>query len=249
MKVSIITVSYNSALTIADTIKSVVNQDYKDVEYIIIDGKSSDHTLAVIEPFKAQIARIVSEPDKGIYDAMNKGLALATGDVVGILNSDDVYADNTVISDIVAAMQRANTDSCYADLCYVEKDNLSKVVRYWQSGAYNKENFQKGWMPPHPTFFLKRVCYQNFGVFNTDFRTSADYEIMLRMLYKNAVSCTYLPRVIIQMRVGGQSNVSLKNRIKANREDRRAWAVNGLKPGIFTMFRKPLSKISQYFKK
>ena len=249
MKVSIITVSYNSALTIADTIKSVINQDFKDVEYIIIDGKSSDNTLAVIEPFKAQIARIVSEPDKGIYDAMNKGLALATGDLIGILNSDDVYADNSVISDIVAAIQRANTDACYADLCYVEKDNLSKVVRYWKSGSYKKENFQKGWMPPHPTFFLKRACYQKFDVFNTDFRTSADYEIMLRMLYKHGVSCTYLPRVIIQMRVGGQSNVSLKNRIKANREDRRAWAVNGLKPGIFTLFRKPLSKISQYFKK
>lgn len=249
MKVSIITVSFNSAQTIADSIKSVINQDYKDIEYIIIDGKSSDNTLAVIEPFKAQLAKLISEPDKGIYDAMNKGLALATGDVIGILNSDDVYADKAVISDIVLAMQRANTDACYADLCYVEKDNLSKVVRYWQSGPYVKDNFQKGWMPPHPTFFLKRECYQKFGFFNTEFRTSADYEIMLRMLFKEGSSCTYLPRVIIQMRVGGQSNVSIKNRIKANREDRKAWTVNGLKPGIFTLFRKPLSKISQFFKK
>lgn len=249
MKVSIITVSFNSAQTIADTIKSVNNQDYNDIEYIIIDGKSTDETLSVIEPFKAKIARLVSEPDKGIYDAMNKGLALATGDIIGILNSDDVYADNTVISDVVSAMQRTNSDACYADLCYVTKQDLSKVVRYWQSGSYSKENFQKGWMPPHPTFFLKSECYQKFGYFNTDFRTSADYEIMLRMLYKYGVSCTYLPRVIIQMRVGGQSNVSIKNRIKANREDRKAWRVNDLKPGTFTLFRKPLSKITQYFKK
>lgn len=249
MKVSIITVSYNSALTIVDTIKSVINQDYKDIEYIIIDGSSSDNTLALIEPFKNQISKIVSEPDKGIYDAMNKGLALATGDIIGILNSDDVYADHSVISDVVASMHRAKTDACYADLCYVEKNDLSKVVRYWQSGPYFKNNFMKGWMPPHPTFFLKKECYQKFGFFNLEFRTSADYEIMLRMLYKHGVSCTYLPRVIIQMRVGGQSNVSIKNRIKANREDRKAWAVNGLKPGVFTLFRKPLSKISQYFKK
>jgi glycosyltransferase involved in cell wall biosynthesis len=249
MKVSIITVSYNSAQTIADTIKSVINQDYNDVEYIIIDGNSSDNTLAVIDPYKSQLAKLVSEPDKGIYHAMNKGLALATGDIIGILNSDDVYADNTVISDVVALFNRDNYDACYADLCYVEKDDLSKVVRYWQSGPYSKANFLKGWMPPHPTFFLKKECYQKFGFFNTDFRTSADYEIMLRMLYKHHVSCTYLPRVIIQMRVGGQSNISLKNRIKANREDRKAWSVNGLNPGIFTLFRKPLSKISQFFKK
>jgi glycosyltransferase involved in cell wall biosynthesis len=249
MKVSIITVSFNSATTITDTIKSVLNQDYKDIEYIIIDGNSSDSTLAVIEAFKTRIAKIISEPDEGIYDAMNKGLALATGDIIGILNSDDVYADNTVVSDVVMAMQRANSDACYADLCYVAKEDLTKIVRYWQSGPYLKESFLNGWMPPHPTFFLKRECYNSFGGFNTNFRTSADYEIMLRMLYKNGVSCTYLPRVIIQMRVGGQSNVSLKNRLQANSEDRRAWFVNGLKPGVFTLFRKPLSKISQFFKK
>jgi len=249
MKVSIITVSYNSAQTIADTIKSVISQDHDDIEYIIIDGNSSDNTLAVIDSYKSQLFKVVSEPDNGIYHAMNKGLALATGDVIGILNSDDIYVDSTVISDVVAAIDRANSDACYADLCYVEKSDLTKVVRCWQSGSYSKGNFLKGWMPPHPAFFVKKEFYQKFGFFNTDFRTSADYEIMLRMLYKHNLSCTYLPRVIIQMRVGGQSNISLKNRIKANREDRKAWAVNGLKPGIFTLFRKPLSKISQFFKK
>jgi glycosyltransferase involved in cell wall biosynthesis len=249
MKVSIITVSYNSAATIADTIHSVLSQDYPDLEYLIIDGSSKDHTLEIVSGFGNRISKLISEPDEGIYDAMNKGIALATGDVIGILNSDDVYADSTVISDVVAQMTKNKVQSCYADLTYVDRDDLSKVIRYWKSGAFNVHNFKKGWMPPHPTFFLMRDCYQQFGLFNPIFKTSADYELMLRMLYKHGVSCTYLPRVIIKMRVGGQSNVSVKNRVKANREDRLAWKVNGLKPGVLTLVRKPLSKIIQYLKK
>lgn len=247
VKVSIITIAFNSEETIEETIKSVVSQDYPNLEYIIIDGASKDHTINIVDKYKDQISKIVSEPDKGIYDAMNKGVKNATGDIIGILNSDDLYADSGVISDIVGKMQ--GFDAIYSDLVYVDREDLNKVVRYWKSGPYQKENFKKGWMPPHPTFFLRKEFYDRYGLYSTDLRSAADYELMLRMLYKEGLSCTYLNRVITRMRVGGQSNVTLKNRIKANKEDRMAWEMNGLKPGALTLIRKPLSKVTQWIKK
>lgn len=247
MKVSIITIAYNSAGTIEDTIKSVVAQDYSNIEYIIIDGGSTDKTLSIVDKFKDSITTIISEPDKGIYDAMNKGVQNATGDIVGILNSDDIYADNKVVSRIVEAI--GTKDSIYADLVYVDRDNTDKITRYWKSGKYRKGIFKTGWMPPHPTFFIRKSCYDQYGTYNLRLKSAADYELMLRMLHKHNISVTYLPEVITKMRVGGQSNVTLLNRLKANKEDRLAWVINELKPGPLTLIMKPVRKISQFFKK
>ena len=247
MKVSLITIAYNSAATIEDTIKSIVAQEYSNIEYIIIDGGSTDNTLSIIEKYKESISTIISEPDKGIYDAMNKGVQNATGDLVGILNSDDIYTDNKVVSNIVEAI--GNKDSIYADLVYVDRDNTDKVTRYWKSGKYRRGIFKKGWMPPHPTFFIKKSCYDQYGIYNLQLKSAADYELMLRMLHKHNISVAYLPEVITKMRVGGQSNITLLNRFKANKEDKLAWIINDLKPGPLTLIMKPVRKISQFFKK
>ncbi len=247
MKVSIITIAYNSAETIEDTIVSVINQDYANIEYIIIDGGSTDDTLKIVEKYREKIAKIVSEPDKGIYDAMNKGIDNATGDLVGILNSDDIYADDKVISDIVQKI--GNHDSIYADLVYVKRDATDEVTRFWKSGAFKKGAFKSGWMPPHPTFFVKKECYDKYGTYNLALKSAADYECMLRLLHKHEISVTYLPRVITKMRVGGQSNVTLANRLKANKEDRMAWEINEIKPKFYTLHMKPVRKIGQFLKK
>ncbi len=249
MKISIITIAYNAADTIEATIQSVVDQDYHSIEYIIIDGASSDKTMDIVRRYKDRITTIVSEKDQGIYDAMNKGVARATGDLIGILNADDLYAYPTVISEVVARIQAEGTEALYADLVYVDRANTDKVTRRWISGPYRKGAFKKGWMPPHPTFFLSRAMYEQYGSYNLQLRSSADYELMLRMIHKAGVSLSYLPKTITRMRVGGQSNISLRNRLAANKEDRLAWAINGLRPGPFTMIRKPLSKLSQFLKK
>ncbi|MFN4811513.1 MAG: glycosyltransferase family 2 protein [Bacteroidota bacterium] len=247
MKVSIITVTYNSESTVEDTIKSVVNQDYQDIEYIIIDGLSTDSTLAIVNRYKNKIAKIISEKDNGIYDAISKGISMASGDVVVALNSDDMYASNNIISKVVALFKQTHTDVVYGDLNYVDRHDTSKIIRKWRSGEYKKGLFLKGWMPPHPTFFARKTCYEKYGSFNLSLRSSADYELMLRFIHKHEVMVAYLPMLIVNMRAGGQSNVSFKNRYKANQEDKKAWEINGLKPGLLTLIRKPLSKIKQYF--
>lgn len=250
MKVSIITIAYNSAETIEATIQSVLAQDYADIEYIVIDGASTDQTMEIVNRYKSQIAKVVSEPDKGIYDAMNKGVKQATGDIIGILNSDDFYADKHVISDVVKTFGASpSAEALYADLVYVDRKMPERVVRYWKAGAYNRTRFRTGWMPPHPTFFVRRKRYEAHGLYCLELRSAADYELMLRFLYKHEIECTYLSRVITHMRVGGESNVSLKNRIRANKEDRKAWVMNGLKPAWFTLTLKPISKIGQFIRK
>jgi glycosyltransferase involved in cell wall biosynthesis len=249
MKVSIITIAYNSQETIADTIRSVISQVYPDIEYIIVDGGSRDQTVDIVKGFGAGVTKWVSEKDKGIYDAMNKGVTMASGDVIGILNSDDFYADNQVISDVVKSFQASGADGLYADLVYVNRDQPDKTVRSWKAGDYRHGKFLSGWMPPHPTFFVRRHCYEKFGTYTLELRSAADYELMLRFIHKHQISMTYLPRVITKMRLGGQSNVTLMNRIKANLEDRKAWKMNGLHPGLFTLTRKPLSKVIQFLKK
>jgi len=249
MTISIITICYNSASTIEDTVKSVLAQDYPDIEYIIVDGASKDNTLEIVNRYKEKISKIVSEPDKGIYDAMNKGIALCTGELIGILNSDDMYSSENILSHVVKKITEEKTDSLYGDIIYVERDKMEKIHRYWKSEPFKRENFRKGWMPPHPAFFVKREIYQKYGLFRTELTTSADYEIMLRFLYKEKISACYLPEVITKMRLGGISNISIKNRIRSNKEDRMAWRMNGLKPGPFTFIRKPLSKVFQFIKK
>lgn len=247
MKVSIITITYNSAETVEDTIQSVLSQDYPNIEYIIVDGASKDGTMAIVEGYRDRISTIHSAPDKGIYDAMNKGVQLATGDVVGILNSDDFYADRSVISDIVKTFDTHKCDGVYADLVYVDRLDTNRVLRTWISGEYRKGQFLSGWMPPHPTFFVRKKKYDEYGLYSLELRSAADYELMLRFMHKHGIRVNYLPRVITKMRAGGQSNVTFKNRWKANREDRLAWKMNGLQPGLFTLVRKPLSKLKQYF--
>jgi glycosyltransferase len=258
MKVSIITVSYNSAKTIGDTISSLRKQSYKNIEYIVVDGNSTDGTVEIVTQFldsskdvsqdakQGVVTTFLCEKDQGIYYAMNKGLALATGDIIGVLNSDDFYCTEDVIEKVVLAFQKNNTECLYGDLNYVDPLDTNKIVRKWRSGNYRRENFLKGWMPPHPTFFVKKSCYEKFGTFDTHFKSAADYELMLRFLFKESCSAQYLPAVLIHMRAGGVSNVGLKNRIRANREDRLAWKINGLKPKWFTLLRKPLSKLIQY---
>ena len=249
MKVSIITLTYNSEATLKDTIESVVNQSYNDIEYIIVDGKSTDNTLSIIESYKDKISKVISEKDKGLYDALNKGIALATGDLIGIIHSDDFYTDNFVIQKIVKSIEENNSDAAYSDLYYVDKVDTNKIFRKWKSGIYKHGMFLNGWMPPHPTFFVKRSCYEKFGSFNLSFVSAADYELMLRFIHKHKIKLAYLPEFIIKMRVGGKSNVSLKNRIRANNEDRKAWIINGLKPKFYTLYAKPLRKIIQLFKR
>src|ERR1700749_2775863 len=240
LKVSIITVCYNSAETIENTIRSVISQDYNNIEYIIVDGKSTDNTLHIAEKYKDTISKIISERDEGLYFAINKGIAAASGDIIGILHADDFYTNNQVIYTVVKAFNENRTDTIYGDLQYVDRNDSSKIIRHWRSGAYNDGLFLKGWMPPHPSFFVRKSCYEKYGVFNTILRSAADYELMLRFLYKNKCSTSYIPEVLVKMRVGGKSNISFMNRIKANREDKKAWLMNDLKPGIFTLIRKPL---------
>lgn len=248
MKVSIITIAFNSGITIEDTILSVIAQDYHDIEYIIIDGASKDNTLEIVSKYRNNISVLVSEKDNGIYDAMNKGVTHATGDIVGILNSDDFYADTTVISEVVREFVASGCDGLYGNLVYVNREKSDKVIRTWNAGPYTHGKFVRGWMPPHPTFFVKKKKYDELGLYNLNLRSAADYELMLRFIHKHQIKMSYLPRTITKMRAGGQSNVTLSNRIKANLEDRMAWRINDLKPGLLTLTWKPLSKVFQFLK-
>ena len=245
MKISIITATYNSAATLRDTLTCVRDQHHPDTEHIIVDGRSTDGTLAVISEFP-HVAKVVSEKDDGIYDAMNKGIALATGDVIGILNSDDIYTDPAVLPTVAEIFSDPSVMTAYADLQYVEPDDLDKVVRTWKTGIFDKKNFYYGWMPPHPTFFVRKEVYSQVGMFNTSLRSAADYEIMLRILLKHGYPAHYIPRVIVKMRSGGMSNASFWNRLRANKEDRLSWKLNGLQPYFFTLYMKPLRKIPQF---
>lgn len=246
LKISIITVTYNSASTLEHTIHSVLLQDHPNVEYIIADGASTDDTLNIIRKYRHKIDHFVSEKDNGLYYALNKGIALATGDIIGILHADDFYIDDHVLSKIDETFRKTNADAVYADLFYVDKDNTDKIIRKWKSGAYSHGKFLWGWMPPHPTFFVKKEVYRKFGDFNTRLRSAADYELMLRFIHKHKIKLAYLPEYIVKMRTGGQSNASIKNRVKANKEDRKAWELNEVKPYFFTLTLKPLRKILQF---
>ena len=244
MKISIITPSYNSGNTIKSCLESIQHQSYKNVEHILIDGGSKDDTIGIAHTC-SPLTRIVSEPDQGIYDAMNKGIKLANGDIIGILNSDDVYTSQNVIQFVIDRFKNNKVDAVYGDLNYINQNN--KIIRKWRSGEYGQDSFLQGWMPPHPTFFIRRECYEKFGLYNTDFSISADYELMLRMLYKHNLKGAYIPKVLVSMLTGGQSNGSLRKRWMANREDRKAWEINGLKPGSLTLLKKPIKKLIQYF--
>ncbi|PJJ79444.1 glycosyltransferase family 2 protein [Mucilaginibacter auburnensis] len=244
LKISLITVTRNAESTIQRCIESVLFQDYANVEYIIIDGNSTDGTAQIIRKHINDIARFVSEPDKGIYDAMNKGIKIATGDVVGILNADDFFASPQVLSNVAQAFAKNEIDALYGDLNYLKPDG--GVVRRWVSGAYKAWRFNWGWMPPHPTFYCKRLFFNKLGLYDLDFGTAADYELMLRFMFKNKLQVHYLNSLMVNMQTGGASNQTLLNRIKAWKSDLSAMGKNGvLIPQVCVIF-KPLRKLIQY---
>jgi len=254
-KISIITPVFNRGDTVAQALDSVFVQTHQDLESIVVDGGSTDGTLAVLEGYRSRISNLISEPDNGIYDAMNKGIRLATGDVIGTLNADDFYTTPDVLARVAAVFENPAVMSCYGDLEYVRETKVGNVcdspagfavVRHWQSGAFKRDKFKWGWMPPHPTFFVRRSVYERFGLFRIDMGSAADYELMLRLLFRHRITAAYIPEVLVRMRAGGVSNATLANRLRANRMDRLAWAVNGLVPYPWTLMLKPLRKLPQF---
>lgn len=246
MKISIITATYNSASTVHDTIESVLRQTHQDWELIIEDGISKDNTLAIVREYEPQSKgrmRIFSERDEGLYDAMNKGIARATGDVIGILNSDDFYYDERVLEDINQAMENEALDCVYGDLKFVQSDNTERVVRIWKGSQHEKGAFLKGWHPAHPTFYARRECFERLGAFKTSYAVSADFELMLRFIEVAGLRNRYLPRYFVTMRLGGESTGSLRNIIRGNRSILCALRDNGFSPSPFFVVRRLLPKV------
>ena len=239
---------WNNAKTIKDAINSVLNQSYKDIEYIVIDGSSTDGTIDIVQSYGDKI-KFISEKDNGLYDAMNKGIRMATGDVVGILNSDDFYASDKILQIVADEFLKGNIDSVYANLEYIDANDPKRVIRYWRSKKYQEGLFRSGWHPAHPTFFVKKEIYEKYGVFDLSFKIAADYELMLRFFEKCKITSSYVDEVFVKMRMGGESNKSIKNIIKANMESYRAWKVNGLYINPLRFLLKPFSKIIQFIKK
>ena len=249
MKISIITVCYNSAATLKDTILSVASQSYKNIEYVIIDGGSKDATLEIIDQYKDTITTYISEPDKGLYDAMNKGINLASGEVVGFLNSDDLFCDDYALEKVMSVFIEKNfLDSVFSDVFYVSQNDISNIVRHWVTGA--KRPFKFGWHPAHPTLYIKKKVYDNFGGFNLDFKLAADFEIMLRFMEKHKISSFYLKIPLVKMRLGGKTNKSLKNIVNQNFECIRAFKKNELHVNKFIYpFLRLFPKLIQFNKK
>jgi len=245
LHVSIITATFNSSKTIRDCLNSVVGQTFPS-EHIIIDGASTDNTLEIVRSISPS-ARIFSEPDHGIYDAMNKGIKLATGDVIGILNSDDFYACPQVLEKVVAIFQDSAVDVMFADLVYIRPDNLTKVVRYYSGAGFTPEKFTWGCMPPHPTFFVRREIYERYGMFHTDYEIAADFELTARFLARHQVRFAYLPEVLVYMRTGGISTRSLKSNWVLNREILRACDENGINTNLMKVYSKYFFKVTQLF--
>lgn len=248
MKISIITVVYNNSATINDAINSVASQSYPDIEYIVIDGRSTDGTLDILAKRHKEISTLISEPDKGIYDAMNKGINLATGDVIGILNSDDLYADRDVLSDVMRHFTAdAQLDILFGNLVYVKKDNPQKIVRKWHSVPYHDNFFERANVPPHPALFLRAVVYQQTGVFDLQYRLAADYEFMLRIFKKFKFKSKYIDRLMVRMRLGGATNKSFSNILNGNKEILAAWKNNNLTPPVLLMPLRFIKRLAQFF--
>jgi len=247
-KISILTVVYNNKSTIASAIESVLSQTYSNIEYIIIDGKSTDGTFDIIHEYGSKISHIVSEKDNGIYDAMNKGLKLATGDVIGILNSDDLYANNSILNEIMLHFNANHElDILYGDLVYVKHDNISKIIRYWKSKPYYKNFFENGGVPPHPSLFLSSRVYHDAGLYNLKYHLASDYEFMLRIFKNYNFKIQYLPLVFVYMRLGGATNSSLKNIYRGNREILDSWKENGYSIPFLLIPKRIYKRIIQFF--
>ncbi len=249
MKITIITPTYNSADTIRDTIESVINQNYAELEYIVVDGLSTDNTRDIILEYKDRLnINLISEKDNGIYDAMNKGVKLAQGEIVGILNSDDFFHDNNVLSKINSVFgQDPNLDATYGDLIYVDRENKNKQTRFWKAGEFKERKINSGWIIPHPTFFIRNEVYKKVDkIFDTNFKIAADYELILRLLKVIKVKVKYIPEILVTMRDGGTSGRNIKQRNNGWSELKKAWTVNNLKVPFLFIPRRIISKLKQF---
>ena len=246
---SIITVSYNSARTIQETIESVLEQDYHFIEYVVIDGGSTDGTLDILERYREKISVIISESDSGIYDAMNKGIQVSTGELVCMLNSDDVYASPSSVRHLVECLITKNTDTVYADLVITDPSEANRVLRYYDASTFKPERLRYGWMPPHPTFIAKRELYEKWGGYSLKYKISADYEMMVRLLYKAKVSYAYLPEVVVKMRSGGVSTGGFRSSWILNSEIVTACKENGLETSMLRLMLKIPAKIMEHFRR
>ncbi len=245
MKISVITATYNSAKTIGSAMNSLCGQSWRDIESIVVDGDSNDETLDVIRCHSPQCVRIISEPDLGIYDALNKGLRLATGEVVGFLHSDDEFVDDGVLADMAAIFMDDSVDVAYGDLDYISSESPSKVIRHWRAGRFTRSKLRRGWMPPHPAFFARRRVYARVGGFNLGFRIAADYDCLVRVLSREGIGVEYIPRVLVRMRVGGASNGSLGKLFRKSMEDLAIMRRHNLPS--FALLAKNLSKVQQFW--
>lgn len=248
IKISVVTAVYNRQQTVGQAIDSVLSQSYSAVESIVIDGASTDETLTVLEPYRFRLGVLISEPDQGIYDALNKGIKHATGDVVGFLHADDVFENNEVLAKVAAAFQDPTVDAVYGDLVYVRHDNVGHVIRYWKSGSYDDAALSRGWMPPHPTFYVRCSVYERLGDFDTRYRIAADYDSILRFLAVGKIRAAYIPEVLVRMRAGGVSNRSLKTILRKSLEDIDVLRRNQV-GGVFTLLQKNFSKLSQFWRR
>lgn len=246
MKISIITASRNNAATIRTCIQSVISQSYRDIEYIVIDGQSTDNTLQVINQYKKHINKLIIEPPQGVYQALNKGISLATGEIIALLHADDLFANKHVVENVINQMIKHNVDALYGDLQYVSKTNTNHVIRYWKSGKFQRKKLKYGWMPPHPALFVRKQIYDKSGCFDTTYKISADYDFMLRILMQKKLTIVYLPKILVIMRYGGKSNRSLHNILIKMREDYNALKQNHA-GGIVSLLHKNLRKIPQFF--
>lgn len=251
IKISIVTVTYNSALTLRDTIESVLAQTYEDIEYIVIDGLSKDKTVDIIREYEPQFAgrmKWVSEKDYGLYDAMNKGIQIATGDVVGILNSDDFFTSNDVIEKVVAGFTE-DTDAVYGDIHFVSSDNLYRCVRYYSSKIFKRSLMKMGFIPAHPSFYCRKECFDKLGYYKTDYRIAADFDLLLRFIYVHQIRIKYLPVDMVTMRLGGTSTDGWKSRLVMMNEHLRSFKENGVKTNRFWLSLRYFYKITEYFRK
>jgi glycosyltransferase len=245
LHLSVITAVFNRAATLGEALRSVREQQCPNIEHIVIDGGSTDGTLEVLDAHKAGIAKIISEPDGGLYDALNKGIRHASGDVVGFMHADDQFASPMALARIARAFEDPAVGAVYGDLVYVKKNDVSQVVRYWRAGQYQRAHLTQGWMPPHPTFYVRKDIYSRLGAFDTRYRIAADYENMLRILWRGRVQAAYIPEVLVRMRLGGVSNLSLYNMLHKSREDYAAMRQNGI-GGLQALLLKNVTKLPQF---
>ena len=246
MKISLITAVYNNAFGLCSSLESSLGQTHQDVERIVIDGGSTDGTLQVLEDYTSKIDHIVREPDNGIYDALNKGIQLATGDIIGILHSDDLFAGPDILEKIARKFESSSIDLLYGDLCYVSNQNPNEIVRYWRAGAFTQSKLPNGWMPPHPTVYVRREMFDKYGLYDIHYRIAADYDWMLRLLTKQTLDVAYFPEVLVHMRTGGASNRSFKNLWQKSREDYLILRNHQI-GGVIALIKKNIRKISQFW--